>query len=359
MKSEIVQLRLYNQRLVGEKFRTAAEVVRWMGAVQGQEYPFAKWALGLRVEGATEAVIEQAFNDGEILRTHVLRPTWHFVTPADIRWLLELTAPRVHAAMAAGYRNMELDAPLARRTHAAMRKLLRDGNALTRKELREGLERSGIPVKTTPRMAFMTGWAELDRVICSGPRRNNEMTYMLLDERAPETKPLTRDEALAELALRYFASHGPATLHDFAWWSGLTVTDGKAGVAMAGSMLVGESIDGKMYWFSSNLPKMSKVSAAHFLPVLDEFVVAYRDPSLIFDPSLERQAKNRNFVSSLEIDGRIVGEWKPMPENRPDVLQIELYQKLTGAQERALAAAAKRYGKFFGRQVSLRERQVS
>jgi hypothetical protein len=345
----IVLHRLYNQRLEGNKFKTPSEVVARMGAVQGQEYPYAKWALGLRTENATDDLVEQAFNSGAILRTHVMRPTWHFVTPADIRWMLELTAPRVRAVMRYAYRQLEIDDALCRRSNAAIVKALRGGKQLTREELRDRLQKAGVAVESASRMGFLMMRAELDGIVCSGPRRAKQFTYMLLDERAPNAKTLRRDEALVELTRRYFSSHGPATLKDFAWWSGLTVADAKTGLAELGSQFIHEVISGQTYWFSASQSEVKDTPfTAHLLPVLDEHIVAYRDPSLIYDPAFAKQAKNRNFVSTIAMDGQIVGEWKPVFKKDAVEIVAHPFTKFTPAQKRALDTAAHRYSEFLG-----------
>ena len=207
--------------------------MRWLGAVQAQDYHGAKWALALRTRGVDSAALDRAFDAGAFLRTHVMRPTWHFVAPEDLRWLLALTGPRVHAVNAHPYRAFELDAPLFRRAHALLTRALRGGRSLTRLELATALEAGGIAARGQ-RLAYIVMHAEIDALVCSGPMRGKQHTYMLLEERVPPAPALARDEALATLARRYFTSHGPATAHDFAWWSGLTVADAREGVALAG-----------------------------------------------------------------------------------------------------------------------------
>src|SRR5262245_24524323 len=167
--------------------------------------------------------IDELFNEGKILRTHVMRPTWHFVMPEDIRWMLKLTAPRINAVSAYYFRKMELDQAVLARSNAAISKALR-GKHLTREELGQVLGRAKIDAKGL-RLIYLMIRAELDAVICSGPLRGKQFTYALLDERVPKCRTLKRDEALAELTIRYFTSHGPALLRDFVWWSGLTITD--------------------------------------------------------------------------------------------------------------------------------------
>src|SRR6266567_8254469 len=281
---DIAHQRLHNQRIAGAPFEKPVDVVTWLGAVQAQDFAGAKWALGLRLQGATDESIEQAFADGTILRTHVMRPTWHFVAPADIRWLLALTAPRVHAASAYHNRKLELDDAVFRSTNAVLTNALQGGKQLTRDELASALQQAGIVTEGEQRVTYIIMRAELDGIICSGARRGKQFTYALLAERAPHARMLARDEALAELTTRYFMSHGPATIQDFVWWSGLAAADAKAGLAMVTSHLQQETINGQMYWFSlSTLPVQDPSQTAYLLPNYDEYTVGYTDRSAIFD----------------------------------------------------------------------------
>src|SRR5262245_48950376 len=253
MALDIIRQRLHNQLLSHTKFTQPSQVVAWLGAVQSQDYAGAKWAVAQRTKGLIDSDIEQAFAEGEILRTHVMRPTWHFVTPADIRWLLELTAPRVNAVNAYMYWQLELDDALLRRSNAVIAKTLQGGRMCTRAELGVALAEAGI-VAEGMRLGYIVHRAELDAVVCSGPRRGKQFTYALLDERAPHARRLQRDEALAELTRRYYNGHGPATTRDFVWWSGLTMADATAGLDMVASDLTHEVIDGQTYYFWAAMP---------------------------------------------------------------------------------------------------------
>src|SRR5262245_16578124 len=204
----ITQQRLTQQQLSRQTFQSPVEVVRWLGAVQAQEYLLAKWALGLRMVKANDDRIEQAFADGAILSTHAMRPTWHFVAPEDIRWLLMLTGPRVHGVNGTMYRQLDLDTALLSRCNELIADALRGGRQLTRDELGVMLAEKGIAAEGM-HLSYVMMHAELEAVVCSGARRGKQFTYALLDERAPETKSLTHEEALAELVRRYFTSHGP------------------------------------------------------------------------------------------------------------------------------------------------------
>src|SRR6185369_4462037 len=219
--SDVLSQRLHNQKLSSSELEKPVDVVRWLGAVQAQDYHAALWALALRMRNATHAAVEAAFNHGEIIRTHVLRPTWHFVAPEDIRWLLQLTAPCINRRCSGTYRRFGLDDAVFKRSTKVFVKALRGGKHLTRAALRAAHNQAGIPADDTVRMGHLLLRAELDGLICSGPRLGKQFTYALLEERVPPGKTLTREEALAELTRRYFSSHGPATLQDFVWWSGL------------------------------------------------------------------------------------------------------------------------------------------
>ena len=264
MTAPVLARRLLNQRLARTKLKTPLEVVSSLGAVQAQDYSGARWALGLRTNGLTDARAEKAFDDGTILRTHVLRPTWHFVAPADIRWMLALTGPRVMTRMAPYNRLLELDRAAFEKSRRALERTLRDGRHLTRAELGTALERGGITARG-PRLAHLAMDAELQGIICSGPRRGAQFTYALVEERAAPAPVLTRDEALAELTRRYFTSHGPASIRDFVWWSGLTTPDARLGLAMLGSDVCDEVIDGVTCW---SLPASQVASARAPSPTL-------------------------------------------------------------------------------------------
>jgi hypothetical protein len=353
---DIAHQRLHNQHITGTPFERPEDVVQWLSAVQAQDYAGAKWALGLRTHGAVDEDIEQAFTDGSILRTHLLRPTWHFVTPADIRWMLALTAPRVHALNASMYRKLELDSAIFMRSHAALAKALQGGKQLTRDELRGVLNQAGIATDGELRMGYIMMHAELDGVVCSGARRGKQFTYTLLDERAPHAKPLERDAALAELARRYFLSRGPATVRDFAKWSGLTITDARSGLEVVKAQLDNEVADGQSYWFTTTTPSAKQVSpTAYLLSIYDEYISGYKDRSAIGDARLAAKliALGNALSYIIVVDGQIVGTWKRTLRKGAVVIETNSFTRLTIAENRAVAAAADQYGAFLGLPVVL------
>ena len=284
--------------------------MRTLLAVQSQDFLGAKWGLGQRTKRASDASIERAYDEGRILRTHVMRPTWHFVLPDDIRWLLDLTAPRVRAILAPYDRKLEIDAALRRRSAKLLAKALRDGQYRTRKEISLIYADGGIEA-TGQRLGHIVSHAELDGLICSGPMRGKQHTYGLLDERASGSRRILGDEALAELALRFFSGHGPATVKDCAWWSGLTQADVRAGIASVGNGLTRESIARTEYYFAPDAGRLSMQGRlVHLLPNYDEYLIAYRDESQSLARGrvpIRSDALAEHFVM---LDGRIVGGWR-------------------------------------------------
>ncbi len=339
-----------HQRLAQNPLQTPDQIVAWLGAVQAQDYLGAKWSLGLRMQQATDDLIEQALTNGTILRTHVLRPTWHLVTPADIRWLLALTAPRVHAMNASRYRQLELDEAVFRRSNTVLVKALQGGQMRTRAELGAMLAEAGIAA-AGPRLSYIMMRAELDGVVCSGPRRGKQFTYALLDERAPHAPVLQREEALAELTQRYYTGHGPATVHDFVWWSGLTMADAKVSLDMVASKLSQHVIDGHTYYSSrSLLAAVDHTTGAFLLPTYDEFLVGFAG----FDAARRggRGTTNRLvFESAIMVEGQIVGSWRRMFKKGGVRIELAPFAPLTATDDAAITAAAQQYGAFVGMPV--------
>ncbi len=350
----IAHRRLHNQHITRRTLETPQALVEWLGAVQAQDFAAAKWALGLRLQGVTDEDIEQAFTDGAILRTHVMRPTWHFVSPADIRWLLALTAPRVHAANANWYRKLELDDAIVRRCNETLANALQGGKQLTRDELASTLQQAGIVTEGEQRVTYIVMRAELDGIICSGARRGKQFSYALLAERAPQARTLDRDEALAELTMRYFTSHGPATVQDFVWWSGLTAADARVGLAIVTSHLLHETIGGQTYWFPPSTPPAQDLSqTAYLLPNYDEYTVGYTDRSAIFDALHTNKLDQREglLTNTMVLDGQIVGIWKRTFQKNTVVIEANPFVPLSTTENRAFAASANRYGAFLQRSV--------
>ena len=355
MLSAIAAQRLHNQLLSRAGLRRPEDVIKWLGAVQAQEYEPAKWALAIRMrDGVVDDIVERAFEQGRILRTHVMRPTWHFVTPNDIRWLTELTAPRVQRLMSTYRRQLNMDSALLVRGTTIVERALRDRNYLTRNELGERLTRANLSLSGI-RLAHLAMYAELESVICSGPRRGKHFTYGLLAERAPHAIRMSRDESLATLSHRFFRSHGPATVRDFVWWSGLTTADAKQGVEMIRARRV--EVDGQTYWTIGPAPRGApRAPRVHLLPIYDEYFVAYRDrhavphgPSRVPAGSGDPVA----FRHSLIVGGQVAGTWRTKRQSKAVTIDAFPLRRLTAAERRGLLEAVQDYERFLGTPVEL------
>ena len=353
--NELLTKRLRNQLLVDSTRRKPEQVVSWLCAMQAQDFSAAKWAVASRAPGCQDGDVEQAFNDGLILRTHVLRPTWHFVTPKDIRWLLALSAPRIHAANDYYYRQAGLNAKTFNKACAMIHRVLEGGQMLTRAEIAVYLKRAKVPADGL-KLAYLMMHAELEGVICSGPRRAKQFTYALMDERVPKTKPLERDQALAELATRYFTSHGPATARDFAWWSGLTIKDAQRAAESATSLEF-SSIGGIVHWTAKNSDASPfKGVVGLLLPNYDEYLIAYKDRAPFVDASRAANIVARSngaFANHLVIDGCLAGSWSRTLKATSVLIEVAPYKKLTPAQTRAVTNACDCYGESLGLKPTL------
>lgn len=351
--SDIPRYRLHVQRLSGPKFATAAAAVTYFGAVQAQDYLYALWALGLRVEKATQAVIEQDIAERRIARTWALRSTIHFVAAADLRWMISLSAERVVKAAAGRLQRLELDEETFRRSRDVTVAELRDGKLVTRAALYAALNAAGI--STVGERGYHLMWYHAhEGLICIGPRRGKQQTFALLDEWLPPGRELSRDEASAELALRYFTSHGPATLKDFTWWSGLAPAEARSGLEAVRAQLIPETIAGETYWLAagrSNTPAPSPV--AHLLPYVDEYLVAYQDRHAVQPPEYNTLVDSGNIIfhAPILIDGQVAGIWTRKLKKRTVDLSLTLFRALADTEHEALQLAIEPYGAFLGLSV--------
>lgn len=345
---DIARHRLRNQQIVHSSFERPGDVVAWMGAMQGQDYPGAKWSVALRLGNATDSDIEQAINNRGIVRTWALRGTLHLVAPADVRWMLDLLQHRLEKGYAFQYRNLGLDPRTLLKTNALLEKALEGGHQLGRRELAAILEQKGI-AHTDVRMGFILLYAATQKLICLGSRKGKEFTYTLLDEWIPGTRPLSHDEALARLTARYFNSHGPATIKDYSWWSGLTLTEARRGLEMVQKDFEAVVSEGQEYWMPRNTEPLRKSTQVQLLPGFDEFVLGYADRS----PCLEEQfnklvtgSKNGLFSATVVTDGQVRGTWRRDMVKKENVISVQPFTSFTPTQQKAITAAVKRYGTF-------------
>ena len=356
----MARVRLRNQHLVGPVDATKADdpaaVVARLGAMQAQEFALARWSIGQRAHGLDDAAVQRAFDEGRILRTHALRPTWHFIAAADLTWIQKLTGPRVHAFNAYYYRSHGLDAGTAARTNEVIADALRGGNTLTRIELAAALTSAGLPA-TGNRLAYVVMWAELDGLIASGPMRGKQHTYALVTERAPAQTRLDGDAALAEFTRRYFASHGPATVKDFAWWSSLTQAQIRRGIGLLGDELASIEAGGVRYWTSAEQPTTmdSLAPAAHVLQAYDEYVIAYSESRVVMNVAgLTLDLPNANaLVHPIIVDGQLAGHWRRETGPAGITARIRPLHRWTAKRRRAIDAAFARYAAFARTPVDL------
>jgi hypothetical protein len=351
----LLRRRLASQQIAAPRHHSAVELVRWMGAVQAQDYAGGLWAVGLRVNASVEAEVERAIAAAEIVRTWPMRGTLHLVAAEDVRWMVRLLAPRVLARAAGRYRQLGLEDADFARAERVLTRALRGGRRLTRAQAYAALERGGV-APTGQRGIHVLGHLAQSAVLCFGPREGKQPTFVLLEEWVPPAREPSRDEALATLALRFFTSHGPATLQDFVWWSGLAVADARAALASVRTQLIEEG-QGKdaMYAAAASPRSGGRRSVAALLPVWDEYLVAYRDRTSAARELPGAKANGLDLIGKplVLVDGTVRGSWRR--ELRPSKVRVtvELWTPLSTADRRALDQALARYGRFVDREVEV------
>ncbi len=347
MQSVALQ-RLVSQQIAQSRLSNPAEVVRWLAALQAQDYLGAKWSIGLRIPGARDADIDAALNSGTIYRTWVMRGTLHFVAASDIHWMVALVAPRIIAACARRYRELDLDEPTFARSNDIILNMLGSGPPLNRTALMTALNQQGIST-AGQRAPYLLQRASLERLICQGATTRNDPTYQLLPDAGSTL--LDKTDALVELARRYFRSRSPATLADFGWWTGLPVADLKRAVAALASELIEEEIDGKRYWRHEDTPASdSAPDAAYLLPGFDEYLLSYKDRSASVDMAHLKTLTPTNGIlpATMVYQGRVIGRWRRTLQKDRVTVALAPYAPLDFAQERAFVEAAERYAAFIG-----------
>ncbi|HMI57207.1 MAG TPA: winged helix DNA-binding domain-containing protein, partial [Gemmatimonadaceae bacterium] len=342
-------IRLFNQQIVQSSRTSAAEVVARLGAIQAQDYRGALWSIGLRYPGSSISDVERAIADREIVRTWPMRRTLHFVAASDVRWMLQLLAPRMVRGSVGRMRQLGLDEPDFRRSTKALEKALRDGKAHTRDELYAVLERAKITTGAQRGTHILTRLSQ-DGLLCFASHRGSQPTFALLDEWVPDSRALTRDEALAELTLRYFRGHGPAGVRDLVWWAGITLGQARAGVAMVASALEEMKIGDTTQFVArdaATAPRSKR--SVHLLPGFDEYLLGYTDRSIALDKahaSAIVPGNNGMFMPTIVAGGRVAGTWKASKTAKGTVVLPQPFAPLSDSDSRALAVASKRYVQF-------------
>jgi len=348
--SNILQYRLFNQQITQQSFQKPGELVEWFGAMQAQDYLGAKWAIALRLKGITDTDIEQAVADKKIIRTWPMRRTLHFVSPQDIRWMLKLLTPRIISRSKTLYKQLELDEKLFSKCRKLFVKALEGKKQLPRNEMYDILEKAQISTKAMRGLHILCHLSQ-EGLICFATRKGKQPTFALLDEWIFPVKPLTNDEALATLTKKYFSSHGPATINDFAWWSGLTIAEVKKGIEIVKNDLQNEKVSAQQYWMTNDISfEKIKTQSVFLLPSFDEYLVAYKDRSLALDSGYTKNVLTPNgiFNPVIIINNKVHGTWKRSFEIDKVRIETNLFNDLSKARKDAITKVAKQYGKFLG-----------
>lgn len=348
---KVLQIRMSNHQLKSEKYKHPENIINWYGAIQAQDYPSSKWAIGLRVPGSTDQTIEETIAKGKIVRSWLMRGTLHITTGEDIHWILDLLAPRIIKSTAGRNRQLELDEATFSKSNNLLSRLLHGGKQISRDELSKIFEKEGISTKGQ-RFYHLLHRAALEKLICFGTKQGNQFSFVLLDNVVNHHKPKTRQEALGELTKRYFQSRGPATLEDFVWWSGLTKTDAREGLGSIKSIVIKENILGQNYYVMVNEEAPKSLSHATFLlPAFDEYVLAYRDRSAILATKNSKQVVSKNgiFYPVILHNGKVPGTWRRTLKKDQMNIEINPFEKLTKATMDKIHEAAEAFGLFTGK----------
>jgi len=354
MTSEDISfLRLQRQRVVNADFTSPEDVVKWFGAVQAQDYLGALWALGLRMKKSTETVIEDALARRVIIRTWPMRGTLHFVAAEDARWMLKLLTPRVVAAnLARIKRDYDLDDRVIGKSEKIIVRALEGNHQLSRDSIYGLLEKNKIAASGQRGLHILWRLAQ-HGVVCFAARHGKQQTFALLDEWIPATRELSREESLAELASRYFTSHSPATVNDFAWWSGLSLTDARLGYELVKNNFKEQKMDVLSYILPKKIPAIKRSSSTFLLPAYDEFSVAYTDRTAMIDTTKKMKLTAFQLLSPIIIiNGRLAGTWKRTLSKDQVALDIKSFSTLTSHEKRVIEERANHYGKFLNMKIS-------
>jgi hypothetical protein len=355
MDSKIAQLRLISQKLHKTTHSTPQEIVQHLGAMQAQDYAMAKWAVGSRCD-ASEKAIEEAINSAQIIRTHILRPTWHFVSADDIYWMLDLSGPQVKRIVTSYVKKYGYDAKKLDQTNAAIQKILAGNNHLTREEIMQELS-----ITKTPSPDHLSGpimmYAELDGLVCNGKMKGKQMTYALLEERVPKTQGrLTQEEGLIKLALRYFESHGPATLLDFSWWSGFSPTSCKNIINAIELQLNSITIEDQKYWFKNDISTEDDFrESIHFLPAFDEILISYKSREASILPEHQPKAFTNNgiFKPIILENSKVIGTWKRTIKKDHAKIETQFFNETENHKKAILFEGIKPFENYLGTKIQI------
>jgi hypothetical protein len=348
---EISRIRLHNQKIVTTEFKTAKEIVSYMGAIQAQDFTMSKWAIGLRLLNSHESDIDHAIDNGEIIRTHVMRPTWHFVAAEDLGWMVTLTSNRIKSTLKTRQKNLELSEDLILKCLNIIEKEFQKSSDLTRSEISQALQKEKIRTDEN-RLSHILLCAELEGMVCSGKIKNGKPTHSLISERVTFMNKMTLDESLAELAKRYFTSHGPATLKDFIWWSGLSARDARNALEFVRSSFISEKVGSEEYWLTDRFPRKTKTDlSVYFLPAYDEFLISYADRSASISPTYNKKTISQNgiFRPVIVVDGKVAGIWKKTKMRDQTIIETSDFESRDKIDEEHVKNCTLNVCEFYGK----------
>ncbi len=350
--------RLATQRLSSAGLRQGADVVRLLGCVQSQDAPLAAWSLGMRMPpGTTYADVLAEQSAGGWVRTHVLRPTWHLLAPEDLRWIQRVTGPRVESGSAGVNRRLGLGDEVVMTALRVLESLLAGPTPRTRREVRVAFDAAGLPTDVQP-LAHLVIVAELRAIICSGPPRGVEHTYVLADEVLPPgpNDSLVDEDARRELTRRFMAGHGPASERDLTRWSTLTLTQIRRALADLTDELERIDVDGHELWFDPTVPtRTSREPGAYLLPTFDEVCLTYQHTGF---PRRTPDASRQRLLSEsgggiVVVHGEDVGIWKRVVTPTSVRVTVSADAPLGREDREAIAAAAQTFADFVERPLDL------
>lgn len=335
-----VSARLLGQQLVCPQFSTPHDVVSWMGAMQAQDYKAMRWAVEMRTKRPSVKAFEKAFNEGSIIRTHLLRSTWQLVASDDYRWMIDLCSGKARSSIRGWMKQQGLSISEAeeRRFQDFLCRTLKGRGSLNR-EAMEAIVKESTFAAELPRLKYQMVLAEVSGIVCSGDLTERDRTYILTEDKIPPQVSLTREEALAELAHRYFRSHSPATLEDFVWWSGLNTGECKMGVEAIRDRLIEEPWKGLNFFLHKDTRTRGfRSGCIHLLPAYDEYLIGYKSRHVALHPDWKHRAHDNRgiFWPVILLDGEVVGNWSAVGGE----VRTEMFR-----QDALLAPAALRYQK--------------
>ena len=351
--NEISNIRLISQKIALPEFKTAKEIVSWMGAMQAQDYSMAKWAIGVRLKDTPDAKIESAIDKGEILRTHVLRPTWHFISADDIYWMLDLSGIKIKSSFKTRDKELELTESVISKSQSIIEKILSNVSGLTREEISAELTRAKIRTDAN-RLSHILVHAELIGLVCSGPLKEKKLTYSLLRSRIPVKKDISKEEALARLAGKYFRSRCPATLEDFIWWSNLSVTNARKTLESVKTDFFPETIGSSKYWLPESFSdKVIKKTSVYLLPAYDEFLIAYKDRSSSLSQTNNKKTVSVNgiFYPVVVVNGQVAGLWKRLTQKNKVIVSTDFFHPPDKVINNLVAEKLNIFGHFTGKEI--------